>query len=122
MVTRKEETPITLAWKDKSVGKSGEMEEKSDVSEKKKIEVQASGRKRKQPVAKRRFFMDIKSYKGSVKKTKTFNGNINQCQIVSVLHQNVQSLKSKLLELDVLLQDVCSGLIWLGIGNSGGLF
>jgi hypothetical protein len=86
MVTRKEETPITLVWKDKSVGKSGGTEEESDISEKKEIEVRASGRKCKQPVARRRFFMDIKLYEGSVKKTKTFNGNIHQCQIVSVLH------------------------------------
>jgi hypothetical protein len=57
MVTRKEETPITLVWKDKSVGKSGGMEEKCDVSEKKEIEVRTSGRKRKQPVARRDDFL-----------------------------------------------------------------
>jgi hypothetical protein len=57
MAIRKEETPVTLVWKDKSVGKSGETEEKSDVSEKKEIEVQTSGRKRKQPVARRDDFL-----------------------------------------------------------------
>jgi hypothetical protein len=57
MVTRKEETPIDLVWKDKSVGKSGGTEEKSDVSEKKEIEVRTSGRKRKQPVARRNDFL-----------------------------------------------------------------
>jgi hypothetical protein len=39
IVIRKEETPITLGWKDKSMGKSGETEEKSDSSEKKEIEI-----------------------------------------------------------------------------------
>jgi hypothetical protein len=57
MVTRKEETPITLVWKDKSVGKSGGTEEKSDISEKKEIDVRTSGRKRKQPVARRDDFL-----------------------------------------------------------------
>jgi hypothetical protein len=39
------------------MGKSGETEEKSDSSEKKEIEVQASGTKRKQPVARRHNFL-----------------------------------------------------------------
>jgi hypothetical protein len=57
MVARREETPITLVWKDTLMGKSGGTEEKRDTIEKKEIEVRASGRKRKQPVAKRDDFL-----------------------------------------------------------------
>jgi hypothetical protein len=69
MVTRTEETPITLGWKDKSMGKSGGTEEKSDSSEKKEIEVRASG-KNVNKWQGETIFMDIKSSEGSVKKTR----------------------------------------------------
>jgi hypothetical protein len=49
------------------------------------------------------FFMDSKLSEGSVGTTKASNGKAN-CYVVSVLHQNVQSFKNKVLELDVLLQ------------------
>jgi hypothetical protein len=54
IVTREKEAPITLAWKDKFMGKSGGTKERRDISE--TIEVQ--------------FFMDIKSSERNVKKTR----------------------------------------------------
>jgi hypothetical protein len=42
-----------LVWKDKFMGKSGEMEERGDISETKQIEVRSSGRSHKQPVTSR---------------------------------------------------------------------
>jgi hypothetical protein len=48
--------------------------------------------------------MDNKLSKGSVNKIKVFNEKASPRHVVSALHQNVQSLKNKVLELDTLLQ------------------
>jgi hypothetical protein len=48
--------------------------------------------------------MDNKSSEGSVNRINAFNKKTSHCHVESVLHQNVQSLKKRVLELDALLQ------------------
>jgi hypothetical protein len=50
--------------------------------------------------------MDSKLSEGSVRKTKVLNGKANYCYVVSVLHQNDESLKNKMLYLDAELSSV----------------
>jgi hypothetical protein len=56
--------------------------------------------------------MDSRPYKRSAIKTKICNRKVQRPHKISDLHQNVQSLNNKVLELDVLLQ---SGLQYVDV-------
>jgi hypothetical protein len=57
MLSKKKKTPITLTWKDMFLGKSGGLEGRRGIVEKKEIGVRSSRRSRRQPVKRTYYFL-----------------------------------------------------------------